>query len=996
VTGALTPCGTVDPGHARLVPVRGAYEFWGANHAGGAVRIEARPIGALLSCLLAAGAGCFAAGPVSAAHGAPPGVTLAGPVAKAPFHASPLRCIDLPISSALITPDSCWRTGPTSMVLAGSRPGSSSTGEVAVIDGQAQTLSRLTQSGPLVVRSAGTAGACIAEADGQLRGLDLATGNLGPAGSSCQPTASAPPASASAPQLGSTAQQTSGGLPPAVTPSYYEYYSYTTAGSPPYCLGGVISQCPLYQQGAATYTPSPQNLLVLDFGAPCYVPGTSTYGAQLFLGSVCVPDHTIGSLVSDWIAGYESDHSSGTTAITLAVGTSNSLNGVDLPSYQLTNTQMQTSGAAWYQQLVSQVSTSALAAPVTLWGASDMEQSSSGNWYAGTPTVDWVQGYASASPATYSCSLSQQGFLADYGDDILGGSGSADGWTASQVYQVSWGIPVACALPEIYYSGMASEWQALSQWGSQNMSTGAIAFTGVMTEAVSGSYSPAQGWQQLESATTQSPPIAGLTEIGASLQGQPPQVTGVEPSSGQIAGGTQVTISGTNLLGATQVYFGANPATSFQAQSGVAITATVPPGSPGFVDVQVETSLGTSSAGGSDGFVYTASGAYHPLTPARIEDTRAGSGLPGSGQAPGPGGVLDVQVAGMGGVPTTGAAGVLINLTVTDTTAQGYVTAFPSGVTVPPTSAVDFRAQDTKANLVEVALGRGGQISVYNQAGTAQVVVDVEGWYDSLQPTAGAGLYNPVPPLRIADTRSGSGEPYQGSSLSAGQSLTIQVAGRGGIPSSGASAVVLNVTATDASAASYLTVYPAGEGRPLASNLNFVAGETVANQVVVPLGTGGAVTVYNAGGDVDVVVDVAGWFSDGSTNATTGSALFPMAPARAVDTRTGSGYPYSGDTLQPGQTLTVQLAGLAGLPMDGMAAAVLNVTVTDGGAPGYLTVWPDSSPPPLTSELNWAAGQTTENLAVAAVSSQGELSFYNGSSGTVQLVIDASGWFAAG
>ena len=213
--------------------------------------------------------------------------------------------------------------------------------------------------------------------------------------------------------------------------------------------------------------------------------------------------------------------------------------------------------------------------------ASDIEQSSSGNWYPGTPTVAWVQGYASASPARYSCSLATSGFLADYGDDVLGGSGSADGWTVSQVYQVSWGIPVACALPEIYYSGMASEWQALSQWGAQNTSTGAIAFTGVMTEAVSGTFSPAQGWQQLESATSQSPPIAGLTEIGTSLQGQPPQVTGVQPSSGPLAGGTQVTIGGANLLGATQVYFGANPATGFQVQSAGAITATVPPGRAG-------------------------------------------------------------------------------------------------------------------------------------------------------------------------------------------------------------------------------------------------------------------------------------------------------------------------------------------------------------------------------------------------------------------------------
>ena len=973
---------------------------------GRVVNAEVVRRGALLACALMVAAGGAASTVAFAGQAAPPRAPLPGPAAPASYHPAPLRCLDLPISSAVINPDSCWRTGPTSMVVGGSRPGSPGTGEVAVIDGQARSLAAVPGAGPLVVRDAGPAGACLEQADGQLRQLALATGKLGPAGSGCRPLRGPAVASLTSYSPQSSTSQTSGGPPPAVTPSYYEDYAYTTqratSDSPPYCLGGAISHCPLYQQGAATYTPSPQNILVLDFGAPCYVPGTSTYGAQLFLGSTCVPDQTLRTLVSDWIAGYESDHGAGTTALTVAVGTSNSLNGVDQPSYQLSNPQMQASGQAWYQQLVSQVSTASLAAPVTLWGASDMEQSSDGNWYGGAATVDWVQGYASASPATYSCSLAQPGFLADYGDDVLGGSGSTaqwpqpTQWTVSQVYQVAWGIPVACALPEIYYSGMASERQALSQWGAQNSSAGAIIFTGVMTEVQSGSYSPAQGWQHLENATSQSPPIAGLTEIGTSLQGQPPQVTGVQPSSGPIAGGTAVTISGANFLGATQVYFGAHAAASFQVQSGGAVTATAPPGGPGFVDVRVETSLGTSSAGGADGFVYTASGAYHPLSPARVADTRPGSGLPDSGAAPGPGGVLNVQVAGVGGVPATGAAGVLVNLTVTDTTSSGYVSAFPAGVAVPSTSSIDFPAQATKANLVEVALGRGGQISVYNQAGTTQVVVDVEGWYDATQATSGSGLYNPVGPSRIADTRPGSGEPYQGSTLGAGQSLTIQVAGRGGIPASGAAAVVMNVTATDASAASYLAVYPAGGSQPLASNLNFLAGQTVANQVVVLLGAGGAVTVYNALGAVDVVVDVAGWFSAGTAGATTGSAIFPMAPARVVDTRPGSGYPYGGDTLEPGQTLTIQLAGLAGLPAQGMAAAVLNITVTDGGAPGYLTVWPASSPQPVSSELNWAAGQTTENLAVAALSSQGELNFYNGSSSPVQLVIDACGWFAPG
>ena len=527
-----------------------------------------------------------------------------------------------------------------------------------------------------------------------------------------------------------------------------------------------------------------------------------------------------------------------------------------------------------------------------------------------------------------------------------------------------------------------------------------------MTEAVSGSYSPAQGWQQLESATSQSPPIAGLTEIGTSLQGQPPQVTGVQPSSGSTAGGTQVTISGANLLGATQVYFGANPATGFQVQSAGAITATVPPGSPGFVDVQVETSLGTSSPGGSDGFVYTSSGAYHPLTPARIEDTRAGSGLPGSGQAPGPGGVLDVQVAGVGGVPPTGAAGVLINLTVTDTTAQSYVTAFPAGVAVPSTSSIDFQAQDTKANLVEVALGRGGQISIYNQGGTTQVVVDVEGWYDSTG--ASGGPYVPLTPYRICDTRPPVFTPQNqctGKTLQAGTTLTIQVAGTnplgttsGGVPASGVLAVDLTVTATNPTVPSYLTVWPAGATRPTASNLNFLGAETVANNVVVAVPQSGAdageVSIYNANGSTDVVVDVSGYYA-----TTTGPGLFvPMVPYRICDTRStaisGLTDSCTGHTLvasgTSGAVLVLQVAGVGGIPANA-TSVVLNVTVTDTTAADYLTVYPDGSTRPNSSSLNWPAGETVASGVTATLGAGGALDFYI-PQGAADLVVDVVGW----
>ena len=109
--------------------------------------------------------------------------------------------------------------------------------------------------------------------------------------------------------------------------------------------------------------------------------------------------------------------------------------------------------------------------------------------------------------------------------------------------------------------------------------------------------------------------------------------------------------------------------------------------------------------------------------------------------------------------------------------------------------------------------------------------------------------------------------------------LSFQVSGQGGVPVSGAGAVVLNVTAVTPAAAGFVTVYPTGASRPLASNLNFVGGQVVANFVIAKLGTGGKVSLYNSpgSGPVHLVADVAGWFPDGVDSPT----CWISSPARS-------------------------------------------------------------------------------------------------------------------
>ena len=257
--------------------------------------------------------------------------------------------------------------------------------------------------------------------------------------------------------------------------------------------------------------------------------------------------------------------------------------------------------------------------------------------------------------------------------------------------------------------------------------------------------------------------------------------------------------------------------------------------------------------------------------------------------------------------------------------------------------------------------------------------------------TNSTGLYQPLEPARLLDTRNGTGG--HATALGQGQSLHLQVTGRGDVPATHVAGVVLNVTATDATASSCLTAWPTGSALPLASNLNFVRGQTIPNRVFIKLGTGGQVDLYNHSGSVDVVVDVNGWFSDGSA-AAGGSGFTGVTPARILDTRDGTGG--FARPVGPGQTISLTVAGRGGVPplsdSHPPTAVVLNVTVTDTTGPSFLTAYPDGAPRPWSSDLNWAPGTTIPNLVVVKLGPGGAIDFYN-DVGTADVVVDVVGYF---
>jgi alpha-tubulin suppressor-like RCC1 family protein len=255
---------------------------------------------------------------------------------------------------------------------------------------------------------------------------------------------------------------------------------------------------------------------------------------------------------------------------------------------------------------------------------------------------------------------------------------------------------------------------------------------------------------------------------------------------------------------------------------------------------------------------------YTPITPARIMDSRNPDGHTDDGLAQG-GGVIaagqtvSLQVTGRLNVPNAGVGAVAINITAADQTADTFVTAFPSDSVRTNTSNLNPKPGIVAPNMAVVKVGSDGKIKLYNDQGSTNLIVDVVGWFP-------LGLtFTPLTPARLLDTRAGAttidGIGAGVGNISPSGVRTMRVAGRAGVPLTGVSAVILNVTAIGQTSPSFITAFPAGQPRPNSSNLNPTPGITAPNLVVAKVGPNGDVSLYNSSGTVNLIVDIAGWFS---------------------------------------------------------------------------------------------------------------------------------------
>jgi hypothetical protein len=492
-----------------------------------------------------------------------------------------------------------------------------------------------------------------------------------------------------------------------------------------------------------------------------------------------------------------------------------------------------------------------------------------------------------------------------------------------------------------------------------------------------------------------------------------PSIANLTPAVGPTTGGTGVTVNGSDFGPASTFTFAGSPVTASSITPN-SFTFIAPAHAAGSVNGSVTDSLGSSALAS---YLYVPPSRYQPLTPYRVLDTRTSTCVQCTGGSFGSGQTRSIQVGGFtpsgysGTVVPASATAVVLNVTAVSGSQDTYLALFPAGGAVPTASTLNANPQQVIANLTTVALGPSGgnpgYVNIFNAAGTIDIVVDVEGYYLSGGSGTAGEFHALSPPVRVCDTRGGQGtacNPGTSDPLTAGQSRLVAVTdGTTGVSTGNdAEAVVLNLTAVSGSTLTYLTVYPptpSGAGPPTcgappaASNLNVSANTNQPNRVVAeitPYGGTGYVCVFNDLGTINVVVDVNGWFGNGSD---TGGALFyALGPSRICDTRYTQGTQCAGEPRGPGQTVAVQIDGTYPLPATGIVALVANVTAVSGTAATFLTVYPDVASTPVTSDLNPPAFTNIANCVIVAVPADGRIDVYN-SLGTIDFIIDAVGWF---
>ncbi|WP_326855512.1 hypothetical protein [Actinocrinis sp.] len=495
--------------------------------------------------------------------------------------------------------------------------------------------------------------------------------------------------------------------------------------------------------------------------------------------------------------------------------------------------------------------------------------------------------------------------------------------------------------------------------------------------------------------------IQGLCKFGCTGRPGPATISAISPAAQQAGDSDEVTVTGTNLDLGTEVMLATsgNPVSTNWISQPVSVNADgtrltvrldTSAVTPGLYDVMLDAnySVPTSSPNYLVG-AYTVTAApappansvFVPVTPSRILNTLTGVGAPTARLAGDS--TLSLRVGGAAGVPSDGLTAVAVDLTAINPDAGGYVVGYGDGTTRPVAGDISFSAGRNATNLAVVPVVNG-KIDLYNaSAGAVDLTADIDGYYTNANTHKGSELTT-LTPTQILDSQTAipSGPPAR---IPADGTTSVNILGTGGVPTSGVTAVLLNVSTLNPKAAGSLTVYD-GDTRPDATNASFSAGQSVSNLAVVPIVDGEVTFHNNSSGAINLSVAVEGYYS--ATSTSSGPGFQPFGPQRVLDTRTGLGG--SGQTVVPGGVAI--LPGIAGIP-NTATAVVLDITVVGAQHSGTLTLLsPDLTVPPL-SDVTFQPGHAISNTVVVPLT--GNLEFYNNSAGAIQVIADIEGYYTA-
>ena len=353
---------------------------------------------------------------------------------------------------------------------------------------------------------------------------------------------------------------------------------------------------------------------------------------------------------------------------------------------------------------------------------------------------------------------------------------------------------------------------------------------------------------------------------------------------------------------------------------------------------------------------------FQPVTAQRLVDTTA-TALPA-------GSITTADSLGTLGLPATDVDAVVARVTAT-ATAKTVVTVWDA--TRPRQAAADLAkgsAELTVApgaattQLAIVPVSAAGRLAVRSSDAAVRLTVDLVGYVPQ------GSAFRAVTRDAVLDTTAGVGTS---GALRKGTTLQVTVAGRSGVPSTGATAVLLEVTVRNPASATRLTVFPTGNTRPATPDVEAAANRVTSALLAVPLGTNGRVAFFNELANANVTAEVVGWFAAGSD----------YAPLPKANLRTGS--------LLPAAPVDVTIAGRGGVPASGAGAVLVDLHATAGPAAAVVSA---GTPAATAPALTLSAGERRNTLVALPLGDDGLLRF-SASGALTELDVSVVGWFRA-